>query len=796
MSQYNYLNLSSGEFEDLARDVIQEKLGIYLESFATGKDGGIDFRRSISKSADLIVQAKRYQNVNDLIRELKSSELAKVQILKPGRYILVTSASLTPKKKRVIFDILQPYLKITEDIIGRNDLDNLLGKYKTIEAKHFKLWLTSANILSRFIHRGIHNRSQIDHEEFTALVQRYVPNPSIKAAEKIIKENNYVIISGIPGIGKTTLAKVLTARFLAQGYSEFVTIQGSIGMAFNAFQEGIRQVFLFDDFLGRNFLVSKINRDEDRDMLRFIRKINCSPDNSKILIMTTREYILKQAQIDFEGLNNGELDIAKCTIDLQNYTRAIRAEILRNHLHFSELPKEYLRALLTGRQVLDIVNHRNYSPRIIEFVCKKQNWKQVEAEKFGSYVRGVLDYPQKIWQHAFENQITALSRIILCVLKSLPNPTLLSELYKATVQFIETNNEKYRISFDGNSFNRSLKEIESTFIVINAVEIKNLPNNSQNEKVHLIDFHNPSIQDFLTEYLKENRDIIEDLISGLIYWQQGFHSFSIDRNRGFGTIKLFDEDRKRLCKILETQWSSLGFSSTVELLVRLPQRFPLFQIRMFNHSLYRVTTVMNEIHLGYDSELISLIRIDLENQEIDKLSLRDFEKLEVLFGRFQDIWQSNPNALFSHILGLSVDIDGLRILKRIGNYYPKEFQKFWSENGLEISQILDEYLEFIMATTEDTVFSIEKSIELISKIDQDFDFPVSDYRSQLENKLRYFKEPYEWENYHDRLELPSPEVESKPNISKQATYQSQQSSLGKAFDNDDDLLDLLGSLLD
>ena len=38
----------------------------------------------------------------------------------------------------------------------------------------------------------------------------------------ILNEHKYVIISGIPGIGKTTLARMLVYRMLANDIDEFV----------------------------------------------------------------------------------------------------------------------------------------------------------------------------------------------------------------------------------------------------------------------------------------------------------------------------------------------------------------------------------------------------------------------------------------------------------------------------------------------------------------------------------------------------------------------------------------------
>ena len=82
MPDYDFLNLSTFNFEKLTRDVLQEHYAIDLESFTTGRDGGIDLRYSKEKNNDLIVQCKRYNNYNSLKSNLKK-EYQKAKTLNP-----------------------------------------------------------------------------------------------------------------------------------------------------------------------------------------------------------------------------------------------------------------------------------------------------------------------------------------------------------------------------------------------------------------------------------------------------------------------------------------------------------------------------------------------------------------------------------------------------------------------------------------------------------------------------------------------------------------------------------------
>lgn len=46
MAEYDFQTLSSFDFQVLSRDLLQKNLGVVLESFGPGKDGGVDYRLS------------------------------------------------------------------------------------------------------------------------------------------------------------------------------------------------------------------------------------------------------------------------------------------------------------------------------------------------------------------------------------------------------------------------------------------------------------------------------------------------------------------------------------------------------------------------------------------------------------------------------------------------------------------------------------------------------------------------------------------------------------------------------
>ena len=123
MSKYDFKCLSSVDFEELSRDLLQSEWNVHIESFKEGKDQGIDLRCYTTDKGKTIIQCKNYSGsgFNSLFRDLKNSELPKVKDLSPKRYVIVTSVPLSPSNKSKIERLFADYIVSSGDIIGCND---------------------------------------------------------------------------------------------------------------------------------------------------------------------------------------------------------------------------------------------------------------------------------------------------------------------------------------------------------------------------------------------------------------------------------------------------------------------------------------------------------------------------------------------------------------------------------------------------------------------------------------------------------------------------------------------------
>ena len=124
-----------------------------------------------------MVQVKRYKDCQSLLPALRK-EADKVRRLNHARYYLMTSAGLTPGNKEKIQKIFEPYIKRSDDIFGKDDLNNLLGRFPEIEKQHYRLWLSSTNVLETIFNKRYSTWTQIEKDEIERSIRLYVKNPS------------------------------------------------------------------------------------------------------------------------------------------------------------------------------------------------------------------------------------------------------------------------------------------------------------------------------------------------------------------------------------------------------------------------------------------------------------------------------------------------------------------------------------------------------------------------------------------------------------------------------------------
>ncbi len=117
-------------------------------------------------------------------------------------------------------------------------------------------------------------------------------------------------------------------------------------------------------------------------------------------------------------------------------------------------------------------------------------------------------HPHEIWKHPFE-QISRASRNLLITLTTLPTEVYLEDLENAFSKFHFNQSKKHSFSTSDEDFNKSLKELEGNFI-----------KTSKYDSGIVVKFFNPSINDFLDNFIISHKATYLSLLESSLFFEQ------------------------------------------------------------------------------------------------------------------------------------------------------------------------------------------------------------------------------------------------------------------------------------
>jgi len=286
------------------------------------------------------------------------------------------------------------------------------------------------------------------------------------------------------------------------------------------------------------------------------------------IIFTTREYILNQAKHDYEELSGADFELTKMIIDINRYNNKIKAEILYNHLHFSSLPNEYVYELLVDYSFLEIINHKNYNPRIVEHLTdiKLLRKSDVEVEEYSEYFLDNLDNPIKIWSDIFEHdKISFEAKILIYTL-------FIEDIREERGSYIDTFKEKFYKLYDYYLsegicqkkelvFDKALKELDNSFIRIS----------QDYSQDNVLNFYDPSINDFLLQYLDEHTTVLVEIIKGLELFSASHKLYTMTniinlKNEKYGKRITFNNTLQKLFvhEMIKDKYFGINYAKIVD----------------------------------------------------------------------------------------------------------------------------------------------------------------------------------------------------------------------------------------
>ncbi len=385
--------------------------------------------------------------------------------------------------------MLSQYLPAsTSDILGKEDINALLLRHSRVELRHFKLWTSSAAVLSRVIHSGLWNRTEELLESIESRARFYVLTDHLGRTMDTLEQHNVCVITGPPGVGKSILAEMVLLAHSKEAW-QVVQISEDVKEGFSLWNPEHPQIFYYDDFLGQTDLAETTGKNEDHRIAQFSEMVRKAKPGTKRFVLTTREQVFRHAQERSDRIRRAKLALVPTEVRVEDYSDYVKASIFYNHLYFSDLPESDRRTLVADRSYLEIIGHQNYSPRILEQTLR---YHSRDLDSLLSSLRSSLDSPEELWSSSYHH-LSSAGRKILSILTTFPPRGA-----------DESGLRKHARPRDPHEYMQALKVLEGTWVTISS------PSEYAGQRVALA---NPSCRDFLLHSINSSAAMAESVLS-------------------------------------------------------------------------------------------------------------------------------------------------------------------------------------------------------------------------------------------------------------------------------------------
>ena len=373
--------LGWADFQSLCRTISRETLGQTVVGYLDHNDGGRDGaftgvwqqHGGETFSGEFVIQAKHTTKPDttlgpaDLADEFDKAE----RLAESGQcdvYVLMTNARMTARTAEKLRAELRSRSIHQSLVLSSTWINEIIVESPRLRMLVPRLY--GLGDLTQILDERAYRQARAVLDSMRTDLAKLVRTTTYEKAARALNDHGFVLLTGAPATGKTTIAGQL-ALAAADVFGTHVVMLEDASQLADRWNPDERQLFWLDDAFGTTqFTPSLAN-----NWQRITSKVKSAIDTGSKFVLTTRSYIYRHALRQLKA-GTFPLDLAEVEVDVADLTPSERRQILYNHLKHGRQPMPFLRRLVPHLEAA--ADHWGFTPELARRLAEPAFTKHLE----------------------------------------------------------------------------------------------------------------------------------------------------------------------------------------------------------------------------------------------------------------------------------------------------------------------------------------------------------------------------------------------------------------------------------